>query len=87
MSPLIFTAKGGKPTIKIYNREKVPVVVMEMGDAYQVSSPFVLPLASLRSEERKCLRLFAVVVVMETMYYACVPSFPSMRATVSKFVE
>ena len=30
---------------------------------------------------------FVVMVVMETMYYACVPSFTSMGATVSKFVE
>ena len=54
--------------------------------AHQVSPPCVLQLASLRSEEVICLRVF-VVVVMETMYYACVPSFTSMRATVSKFEE
>ena len=44
----------------------------------------MLQLATLRSEEGKCLRLFVVLVVMEKMYYA---SFTSMRATVSKFEE
>ena len=35
----------------------------------------------------KFLMLFVAVVVMETMYYACAPSFTSMRAIVSKFEE
>ena len=58
---------------------------------YQVSSPFVLPLSSLRNEEvikEKFLRLFVVdEVVMETMKYTYVPSFASMYGTVSKFEE
>ena len=48
----------------------------------------VLPLQSYRSEEVNFKKVsegnLQYVVVMETMYYACVPSFTSMRATVSK---
>ena len=48
----------------------------------------MIQLASWRSEgnfKEKCLRLFVVVVVMETMLHTCVPSFISMYGTVSEF--
>ena len=54
---------------------------------YQVSSPCVLPLASLRSKEFKRKVPEAQnnnVVVVDTMYYACVPRFISMRVAVGK---
>ena len=34
-----------------------------------------------------CLRLFLLVVVMETIVYTCAPSFTSMCATLIKFEE
>ena len=43
--------------------------------AYKVSSPCVVPLASLRSED-VILRKVFVVVVMETMQYTCAPISP-----------
>ena len=68
----------------------MPVVVMVIRSAYQVLSPCVLPLASLRSEEVNfkkiaCMRLF--VVVRTKWKTQCVPSFISMRGTVSEFEE
>ena len=51
------------------------------GHAYKVSSPCVVPLASLRSEE---VKVFVVVVVLAILTHAH-QSFTSMRATVSKF--
>ena len=69
----VISVKGGNPRIKSNNIiEKMHVVVMEMMynmHVYQVSSPCVLQLASLRSEffKENYLWLFVVVVVMETM--------------------
>ena len=58
---------------------------------YQVSSPCVLPLVSLRSEEvilpEDICCCSNKVVVFEMMLHACVPSFISMRGTVSMFEE
>ena len=53
---------------------------------YQVSSTCVLPLVSLRSEEviLKDISCSNKVIVMQMMLDACVPSFISMRGTVSE---
>ena len=91
LSPLIFmyctyniSVKGGKPPIKINNREKCLLSSWKWCNmhAYQVSSPCVLPLGSLKSEEIRAwsdLLLFEqYAVIMESMSYTGVPSSISM---------
>ena len=74
--------RGRAPYKKINNREKCLLSSWKWCNAheYQVSSPCVLPLGSLNSEEVNAwghLLLFKYVVVMETMSYAFVPSLIS----------
>ena len=87
------SVKGGKPPIKIDNKEKCLLSLWKRCHMhlYQVSSPCLLPLASLRSEEvifeENCPEAICCssnkVVVMEMMLHACVSSFISMYGTVS----
>ena len=55
--------------------------------AYQLSFPWVLLLTSLSIKVPEVNGCCSNVVVMETMYYACIPTLFSMRATVNKFEE
>ena len=55
--------------------------------AYKDSSPFVLLLVSLTGEEEKGLRLFLLIVVMETIKHTCIPSFTSICTILSKLQE
>ena len=53
--------------------------------SYAFVPSFISMHATVTKFEEKCLKLFEqYVVVMEKMYYACVPSFTSMR---NKFEE
>ena len=87
--------KGTSPLQKLTNRERYNACFYNMWSswkrclmhAYQVSSPWVLLLASEEVNAWGHFRCSNNVVVMETMYYTWVPSFISVRATVNKLEE